>query len=230
MSIPTQYRRDTDAMQPRFRGVNLSAFEAIRGRFYPAALAFLGLAGCSGGLPDKGAFAPYVSQYPAPISVTMPASAPTITQQFRAPDVGSLKGQKWSEHNGLDVHAPVGTPVISAAPGRVTQSYLDPAYGHVILIEHAKGHQTRYAHLSERIAAKGDSVARGQKIGTLGRSGALSGGFPHLHFEFWKTTPTGRRATDPHEGWIDGVGQVTCYTLRRRAPRTFGLTYPVPCQ
>ena len=193
------------------------------------ALIFVGLlAACSGGLPPKGASAPYVPRYPDPINITMPASAPSITQQFRAPASDLGEGRDWSDHNGFDVHAPVGTPVLAAAPGRVDRSHFDPAYGHVIRIVHEGGYWTRYTHLARRDVGRGAIVLRGQEIGALGRSGALSGGFPHLHFELWRQTPAGRQPIDPHLHWSHGAGQVTC-PEQFRAGSGFALTYPVPC-
>lgn len=187
------------------------------------------LVACSGGLPPRGASAPYVPRYPEPIAVTMPATAPTITQQFRAPASELGEGRDWSDHNGLDVHAPVGTPVLAAAPGRVDQSYFDPAYGHAIRLAHAGGYWTRYAHLVRRDVVPGTKIARGQEIGGLGRSGALAGGFPHLHFELWQATPAGRVAVDPHLHWARGRGQVTCLGDQGRARNGASLTYPVLC-
>jgi len=193
------------------------------------ALALVLLAACSGGLPPKGASVSYVARYPEVIPVTMPATAPSITQQFRVHDGGFDAGRKWGDHHGLDVHAPVDTPVLAAAPGRVDQSYFDPAYGHVIRLVHEGGYWTRYAHLARRDVARGARVAQGQEIGGLGRSGALSGGFLHLHFELWQATPAGRVAVDPHLHWAKGRGQVTCYGTQGRARNGASLTYPVIC-
>ncbi|MDV4143787.1 M23 family metallopeptidase [Shimia sp. FJ5] len=186
------------------------------------------LAACSGGLPPKGASAPYVPRYPDPIAVTMPATAPSITQQFRAPASALGEGREWSDHNGLDVHAPIGTPVLAAAPGRVVQSHFDPAYGNVVMIDHGGGHWTRYAHMQRREVSAGATVSRGAGIGALGATGVLSGGFPHLHFELWAQTPAGRRAIDPNLLWAGGAGRVTCLDQYRAGER-FALIYPVPC-
>lgn len=193
--------------------------------------AFL-IAGCTAGLPPTGGSAPYVSRYPEPIDVTIPDNAPSITQQFRAPDTQSAAGKAWGEHQGLDVHAPLGTPVIAAAPGEVIQSYLDPAYGHTVMLSHggSPAHWTRYTHLASRTVSEGDRLKRGQALGTLGKSGVLAGGFLHLHFEVWEKPDGGQRtAIDPHLKWAGGVGKVTCFTGRN--PRgAFKLTYPVPCE
>lgn len=194
------------------------------------AMACIGLSGC---LSDEKAFgnaAGYGRSYHSPLKVEMPANAPSITQQFRR-----IKG---NEHYGLDVHAEIGTPVIAAAGGIVTKSRLSPPYGNLIEIRHpadAAGvvSSTRYFHLQRRMVAVGDEVARGAQIGTLGATGFLSGGFPHLHFEALEGGSSGvRNARDPNLYWVDGVGQVTCFGPEHAGLTDAGLvlTYPVVCR
>lgn len=189
------------------------------------------LAACAAGLAPFGASAPYVARYPDPIAVEVPRNAPSITQQFRAPDTHSPRGQEWGEHAGIDIHTDVGTPVLAAASGKVDQSFFDPAYGNVVLIAHGGSPRrwTRYAHMDSRLVSRGQSVARGAQIGTLGKTGALAGGFPHLHFELWQDMPgQGRVAIDPHRKWAGGVGKVSC--LGAPISGGFALTYPVACR
>ncbi|CUJ15622.1 Glycyl-glycine endopeptidase ALE-1 precursor [Cognatishimia activa] len=191
--------------------------------------ALLALSGC---LSDEKAFgtaAGYGRSYHTPIDVVMPANAPSITQQFR-----KIEG---NEHYGFDIHAPIGTPVLAAAGGKVIRSYWGPAFGNQIEILHpadssGKTSRTRYVHLDDRISVVGDQVARGQQIGTLGISGFLSSGFPHLHFEtLYRGTSIVRSARDPNLFWVDGEGKVTCYAPKHDGlgTDTFLLTYPVPC-
>jgi murein DD-endopeptidase MepM/ murein hydrolase activator NlpD len=84
-------------------------------------------------------------------------------------------------HNGVDLRAAYGTEVPTAAPGKVTFAGERGAYGLLVVVEHANGVETRYAHLSSADVQPGDSVAAGQTIGRVGSSGRSTA--PHLHFE-----------------------------------------------
>jgi murein DD-endopeptidase MepM/ murein hydrolase activator NlpD len=84
-------------------------------------------------------------------------------------------------HNGVDLRAAYGTEVPTAAPGKVTFAGERGGYGLLVVVEHASGVETRYAHLSSTAVQPGDSVAAGQTIGRVGSSGRSTG--PHLHFE-----------------------------------------------
>jgi len=102
-----------------------------------------------------------------------------VTSQFglRAdPFTGVMK-----EHHGLDLGAPEGTPVLAAAAGKVRFAGKRGGYGNVVIVEHADGTETRYAHCRELDVAAGQSVAAGQPIATVGSTGRSTG--PHLHFE-----------------------------------------------
>lgn len=88
------------------------------------------------------------------------------------------------EHSGLDLPAPTGTPVLSAAPGYVAWARTGTLYGNYVMIIHTDGVATLYAHLS-RISVSADQfVARGDQIGAVGSTGLSTG--PHLHFEVRK--------------------------------------------
>ena len=84
-------------------------------------------------------------------------------------------------HRGLDFSAPVGTPVLAPASGRVKRASRGGSLGQFIEIDHGNGLVTRYAHLSEFLVRKGDWVTRGQIIGRVGNTGRSTG--PHLHYE-----------------------------------------------
>src|SRR5262245_48739270 len=84
-------------------------------------------------------------------------------------------------HKGVDVRAAYGQSVPAAADGTVVSAGEQGGYGLTVVIEHGSGIRTRYAHLSEVAVRPGDTVARGQDIGRVGRSGRSTG--PHLHFE-----------------------------------------------
>lgn len=209
----------------KFRG-----FELAMMRFGITICALLALSGCLSEERAFGKAAGYGRSYHSPLEVQIPGNAPSITQQFR-----KVEG---NEHYGLDVHAAIGTPVIAAAGGEVIKSYWGPAYGNQIEILHpadssGKSSRTRYVHLETRISEVGDRVARGEQIGTLGISGFLSSGFPHLHFEtIYRGTSINHSAKDPNLFWVNGKGNVTCYSKKhdRLGNDTFLLTYPVPCK
>ena len=90
-------------------------------------------------------------------------------------------------HWGIDIAAPLGTPVLAAADGVVAEIGWDPdGYGHYVVLTHGSGWQTLYAHLqsaksSGYVMILGMAVSQGDAIGGLGSSGASTG--PHLHFE-----------------------------------------------
>lgn len=84
-------------------------------------------------------------------------------------------------HQGVDIAMAYGQDVKAAAAGRVSFSGVQHGYGNTVVIDHADGRQTRYAHLAEGAVRPGDSVAEGQVIGKAGSSGRATG--PHLHFE-----------------------------------------------
>ena len=84
-------------------------------------------------------------------------------------------------HRGLDFSAPVGTPVLAPASGRVKRASRGGSLGQFVEIDHGNGLVTRYAHLSEFLVRKGDWVTRGQIIGRVGNTGRSTG--PHLHYE-----------------------------------------------
>lgn len=84
-------------------------------------------------------------------------------------------------HNGVDVAARYGTPIVAAASGRVISAGWRGGYGRQVVIAHGDGLQTSYAHMSAVAAASGDVVRQGQVIGYVGSSGLSTG--PHLHYE-----------------------------------------------
>jgi murein DD-endopeptidase MepM/ murein hydrolase activator NlpD len=95
-------------------------------------------------------------------------------------------------HRGIDIRAAYGQEIASAAAGRVVSAGTEGGYGQSVVIEHAGGVRTRYAHLSMTMVAAGDEVGEGQVVGRAGRSGRATG--THLHFEV--TTRDGE-ALDP---------------------------------
>lgn len=84
-------------------------------------------------------------------------------------------------HNGVDISAPHGEPVVAAAPGKVVTSGYHGAYGRLVTIDHGNGFATYYAHLSRASARPGAGVRRGDVVGYVGSTGQSSG--VHLHYE-----------------------------------------------
>lgn len=84
-------------------------------------------------------------------------------------------------HAGTDIAAPCGRPVAAARGGKVIQAGWYGSYGYWVLIQHAGGVQTGYAHSSRIIVRAGQVVKAGQTIGYVGRTGAATG--CHVHFE-----------------------------------------------
>ena len=84
-------------------------------------------------------------------------------------------------HCGIDISAPRGTPIRTAAPGTVVRAATRRGFGKSILIDHGGGVMTRYSHCDTMLCKAGDKVSPGQLIGKVGRTGRTTG--PHLHFE-----------------------------------------------
>ncbi|BCS33516.1 hypothetical protein TBR22_A27430 [Luteitalea sp. TBR-22] len=103
-----------------------------------------------------------------------------------------FKGQS-KFHGGIDLAARYGTDVPAAAAGTVVTAQEQGGYGLTVVVRHANGFESRYAHLSSLDVKAGDTVAQGQQVGRVGSTGRSTG--PHLHFE---VTQAGRRV-DPEQ-------------------------------
>src|SRR6185436_19640181 len=84
-------------------------------------------------------------------------------------------------HAGLDLAAPLGTPVHAAGAGVVVRAGRAGGYGNLVVVRHGDGLETRYGHLQAAAVKEGDQVAAGATVGTVGQSGRATG--PHLHLE-----------------------------------------------
>jgi murein DD-endopeptidase MepM/ murein hydrolase activator NlpD len=84
-------------------------------------------------------------------------------------------------HEGIDIAAVTGTPVVAAAAGTVIMSGWSGGYGNLVVIDHGNGIATAYAHNSSLAAGAGQQVAQGQLIAYVGNTGNSFGS--HLHFE-----------------------------------------------
>lgn len=106
-------------------------------------------------------------------------AAPVVTSGFglrRDPFSGRVK-----PHAGVDLRMAYGAEVTSVAPGRVSFAGDQKGYGLTVVVDHANGLQTRYAHLSSTSVRVGDTVEAGQPVARVGNSGRSTG--PHLHME-----------------------------------------------
>ena len=111
-------------------------------------------------------------------------------------------------HQGQDLFASCGTPVVAARPGTVVKAGSGSNEGNHVVVEAADGMQQAYLHLRDAaLVSKGGEVAAGQAVGKVGETGNAVG--CHLHFEIW-TSPgrfTGGTAIDPRpdlERWAAG--------------------------
>jgi murein DD-endopeptidase MepM/ murein hydrolase activator NlpD len=109
-------------------------------------------------------------------TATWPTSG-IITTYF-----GAVGGLSPRGHSGLDIAAPMDTPILAADEGEVLKAYWnEDGYGGLVVIGHPSGYETWYGHLDRFNVNTGDHVNRGQKIGLMGSTGLSTGS--HLHFE-----------------------------------------------
>jgi murein DD-endopeptidase MepM/ murein hydrolase activator NlpD len=129
-----------------------------------------------------------------PADLSWPVPGATLTQPFEPTDLAIEPpyGGYPHFHTGIDLAAPLGTPVLAAAEGMVAAvASGTTGYGTYVVLAHAGGLTTLYGHLLEARVAAGERVARGQPIGLLGSTGNSTG--PHCHFEVRKAD----RPVDP---------------------------------
>ncbi|AVH55105.1 MULTISPECIES: transglycosylase family protein [Streptomyces] len=113
------------------------------------------------------------------------AKAPSVVAPVNA-SAGTpyrASGSSWSKgyHTGVDFPVATGTSVQAVAAGQVAEAGWGGSFGYQVVIRHADGHYTQYAHLSAISVKSGQSVVSGQRIGRSGSTGNSTG--PHLHFE-----------------------------------------------
>lgn len=116
----------------------------------------------------------------APAAKVVPKAS--AVSMFRP--VNGVRTQGIHGHNGVDIAAPIGRSVYSALSGTVITakaSGYNGGYGNLVIIKHANGVSTVYAHLNDVYVYNGQKVDRGEQIGTVGNTGRSTG--PHLHFE-----------------------------------------------
>jgi len=138
-----------------------------------------------------------------PITLVTDGGKGRVTQHFG--EISKLYRGK--PHNGLDIGAPIGTPVFAADDGTIiavdnndrtaTKKY---QYGKYILIRHGTNLTTIYAHLSRQVVQKGAQVKRGDIIGYSGSTGYATG--PHLHFGVYWAQSVLMKSVPPAAGLV----------------------------
>ncbi len=130
-------------------------------------------------------------------SLSLPPPPPRSGRSFLWPVQGEIVGKfgptaGGTQNDGINIKAAEGTPVLAADAGTVAYAGNElRGYGNLILIKHADGWMTAYAHNSKLLVTRGQKVQRGQVIARVGATGAVSE--PELHFEIRQ----GSRALDP---------------------------------
>jgi murein DD-endopeptidase MepM/ murein hydrolase activator NlpD len=112
-------------------------------------------------------------------------------------------GARWgSSHNGLDIAAPIGTPIRVPLAGTVIDSGSASGFGMWVRVRHGDGTVTVYGHINRSMVNVGDEVAAGELIAEVGNRGRSTG--PHLHIEV--VTPGGKKINP--RPWLDerGIG------------------------
>ena len=130
-----------------------------------------------------GGSKPYVTQEVFAYSGPIPANAKLGSGAFVWPSSGSINQRYWGGHAGVDIGGWTGAPVRAADSGYVILATggWNGGYGNHVIVDHGNGFISLYAHLNSIYVRAGESVARGQEVGSVGTTGNSTG--PHLHFE-----------------------------------------------
>ncbi|AWZ09060.1 MULTISPECIES: LysM peptidoglycan-binding domain-containing M23 family metallopeptidase [unclassified Streptomyces] len=139
---------------------------------------------------------------PAPKAPAKQQQAAPASAGFVSPVSGGastaykVAGSMWSSgyHTGVDFSASTGSTVKAVGAGTVVSAGWGGAYGNEVVIRHADGKYSQYAHLSQLNVSSGQSVSAGQTVGLSGATGNVTG--PHLHFEI-RTGPSYGSDIDP---------------------------------
>src|SRR6266498_2751934 len=131
-----------------------------------------------------------------PVAIITPVEAPPVTPSAPEPEeiaeasllspvsgtINSGFGPRGSSfHDGIDIAAPEGTPILAIEAGEVIYSDQLRGYGNMVIVRHGGGIVSVYAHNEANLVREGQAVARGEIVARVGSTGRVSG--PHLHFE-----------------------------------------------
>ncbi len=137
------------------------------------------------------AFRPEAVHHTGPLLSPVAAARQTAAFADRREYLYADGGSSLSLHNGVDLAAPVGTPVLACGSGRVVLAGERLVSGKTVVLEHLPGVFSLYFHLSELAVAEGQEVQAGERIGAVGMTGLATG--PHLHWELrvndWPVDP-----------------------------------------
>ncbi|GAA61511.1 hypothetical protein P20652_3391 [Pseudoalteromonas sp. BSi20652] len=110
-----------------------------------------------------------------------PVSFKYISSSFNPRRLHPVTGQV-KAHRGIDFAARTGTPVVASGNGKVVKAGYSKYNGNYVFISHGTQYVTKYLHLNKKLVKTGQKVKQGQKIGTVGSTGRVTGA--HLHYEF----------------------------------------------
>jgi murein DD-endopeptidase MepM/ murein hydrolase activator NlpD len=107
------------------------------------------------------------------------------------PRIRKTQGLHGPGHRGIDIGAPIGTPIYASASGVVliAKTGWSGGYGNMVIVQHPNGTKTLYAHMSKVITHTGAEVTQGEVIGLVGSTGHSTG--PHIHFEVFNAKNPG---------------------------------------
>lgn len=116
-------------------------------------------------------------------AVSRPDGALAGSGNFSWPTAGYISQGYWGGHPAIDVAGWLGAPVTASDAGYVVLAGggWNSGYGNYVIVDHGNGFTTLYAHLNSVFVKPGETVSRGQQVGTMGNTGNSTG--PHLHFE-----------------------------------------------
>ncbi|BFM38742.1 putative peptidase [Synechocystis sp. LKSZ1] len=142
----------------------------------------------------------YNDELQLPVGIEVSPEFPESPKEFTGyiwPAKGVLTsgfGRRWGRpHRGIDIAAPIGTPIMAAAPGEVIfAGWNSGGFGNLVKIRHADGSVTYYGHTNRVLVRTGELVQQGQQVAEMGSTGRSTG--PHLHFEI---RPDGKTAVNP---------------------------------
>jgi len=157
---------------------------------------FLGRLGFGGAKPDLDGMIRRATELSASFRAVSDTLAHNVERMANLPSIMPTSGWLTSQftksrfhpilhtsraHEGIDVVAPLGAPIVAPAAGRVIWAGRESGYGLTVQIDHGNGLQTTYAHASRIVVSVGQHVTRGQVIAMVGNTGLSTG--PHLHYE-----------------------------------------------